>query len=693
MAKIRYAYQSFNDTAAAVIRQAEAFCQQYADDGYELTLRQLYYRFIATNTFPDSRTDPASGTKNTERNYKWLGDLVSKARVGGLIDWDHISDRGRESKGGDAGWRSPEAAMRSITRAYGITHWDGQPEYIECLPPGQVIITSEGVKPIIKVEAGDLVLTGKGRFRPVTKVLAHEYDGPMMTIRAAGLLPFRVTANHPVWTAHCDTARPGYKGATRKFSAWEFGRADNLRPFDLLAVPVLSETRPVGPVTMRTSGGRARVITVPWDSSLQAVIGLYLAEGCIRQDSRTVQFTIGMHEPEHWAALTRWAESAGITASTAVDGGARQVYLYSASLAAWLRSQFDCGARNKRIPRWLLEAPGNEQMEIIRWYYRGDGTIDYSTGNTLVASTRSLHLAQQVALILIRNSYLPSMHSTQDHGEPQYRIAVSGQSGVNLMRLWGHEPQSQVWHYNHLRAVDGYMATPVRKITSEHYSGLVYNLEVEEDHTFCASSVTHNCWVEKDALSQVIEQVASRWDVLSFACKGSPSTSAMHEAALRLRQYERDGRKTTVIYLGDHDPTGIDISRDVQDRLALFRSTARVDRIALNMDQITDNLPPSPVKVTDSRANGYIDTFGTDECWELDALEPQALDAMIEAAILEHLDVSLRQARLDQEERERTVLTAIQDNFALVRDYLVRENLLDDGSRDDNEEDDDDDYR
>jgi hypothetical protein len=163
----------------------------------------------------------------------------------------------------------------------------------------------------------------------------------------------------------------------------------------------------------------------------------------------------------------------------------------------------------------------------------------------------------------------------------------------------------------------------------------------------------------------------------------------MHDAALRLREQERNGKKTTVIYLGDHDPTGIDISRDVQARLTLFRSSAYVDRIALNMDQVLElNPPPSPVKVTDSRTNGYVETFGTEECWELDAIEPADLDTLIETAILSHLDLDLRQARLAREEQERAILTAIYENFSLVRGYLRDEGLAgdEDGNYDDDED-------
>src|SRR5215813_4320535 len=122
----KYAYDptiTFTPHGLAVIEQADQICTTYARQGYRLTLRQLYYRFIAGDLFPESRRDKVLGTKNTEKNYKWLGDLVSKARTSGMIDWDHITDRTRGSSGGDVGWASPEAAARSILNWYEITKW------------------------------------------------------------------------------------------------------------------------------------------------------------------------------------------------------------------------------------------------------------------------------------------------------------------------------------------------------------------------------------------------------------------------------------------------------------------------------------------------------------------------------------------------------------------------------------------
>jgi hypothetical protein len=131
MSKIQYESQSFTAEALQVVSQAEAICDDYAAQGYSLTLRQLYYRFIAGDFFPESRRDKVLGTKNTQKNYKWLGDLVSRARIGGKIDWNHIEDRTREYSGGDSGWRSPAEAVRSIEHWYDVPHWDGQDHYLE----------------------------------------------------------------------------------------------------------------------------------------------------------------------------------------------------------------------------------------------------------------------------------------------------------------------------------------------------------------------------------------------------------------------------------------------------------------------------------------------------------------------------------------------------------------------------------
>jgi len=138
-------------------------------------------------------------------------------------------------------------------------------------------------------------------------------------------------------------------------------------------------------------------------------------------------------------------------------------------------------------------------------------------------------------------------------------------------------------------------------------------------------------WIEKDALVGVIEPTCQQFDVDYFSCRGYTSQSEMWRAAMRLRDYIRAGQKPIILHLGDHDPSGKDMSRDIHDRLKLFLRGQEIhlERIALNMDQIRQyNPPPNPAKFTDSRCDKYVKEFGRSS-WELDALEPRVIADLI----------------------------------------------------------------
>lgn len=175
-------------------------------------------------------------------------------------------------------------------------------------------------------------------------------------------------------------------------------------------------------------------------------------------------------------------------------------------------------------------------------------------------------------------------------------------------------------------------------------------------------------WVEKEALAGVIERAASEWDVSWFSCRGYVSQSELWRAAMRHKRYERDGTKVTVLHLGDHDPSGIDMTRDIQDRLAGFGARTWVDRIALNMDQVEQyDPPPNPAKFTDSRIDSYVAEYG-DESWELDALEPAMLVELIEEHIRQIVDLDLYQARQSRKDGEQSTLRAIAGHYDEIAD-------------------------
>lgn len=171
-------------------------------------------------------------------------------------------------------------------------------------------------------------------------------------------------------------------------------------------------------------------------------------------------------------------------------------------------------------------------------------------------------------------------------------------------------------------------------------------------------------WIEKDALVGVIEGICSELDVPYFSCRGYTSQSEMWVAAQRLQKYADKGQTPHVIHLGDHDPSGIDMSRDIQDRLYMFMDDpAEVDRIALTWDQIeTYDPPPNPAKITDSRADKYILAHGN-HSWELDALDPTVLRSLIEDAVLARLDDSAWNEATEEQEKHRKVLENVSGSW------------------------------
>ena len=166
-------------------------------------------------------------------------------------------------------------------------------------------------------------------------------------------------------------------------------------------------------------------------------------------------------------------------------------------------------------------------------------------------------------------------------------------------------------------------------------------------------------WIEKEALAGVIHDVCGENDVPYFACRGYVSQSEQWRAGRRVKN-DRQIRKqkTIVLHLGDHDPSGIDMTRDNADRLDLFNNTGstKVRRIALTEEQIAEyGPPPNPAKMTDSRFEAYAAEFG-DESWELDALDPPVLVALIQSHIDNIRDPELWQEREDQLEMDEAVL-------------------------------------
>jgi hypothetical protein len=168
-------------------------------------------------------------------------------------------------------------------------------------------------------------------------------------------------------------------------------------------------------------------------------------------------------------------------------------------------------------------------------------------------------------------------------------------------------------------------------------------------------------WVEKDALVDVVRKACAGTRTPFFSCRGFSSQSAMWRAAERFKA--KQDKKCIILHLGDHDPSGLDMTRDIQERLIYFGAGVQVQRIALNMEQVdTYNPPPNPAKETDSRYKGYQLKYGV-KSWELDALRPEVIESMIDEHIKQNMDMTLFNETLQQEQEQEQELYQIAYNY------------------------------
>lgn len=171
-------------------------------------------------------------------------------------------------------------------------------------------------------------------------------------------------------------------------------------------------------------------------------------------------------------------------------------------------------------------------------------------------------------------------------------------------------------------------------------------------------------WVEKDALSRVVSNVADKYRVITAPSKGYASYTYIKEAIAKIPR----NKKIIILHFADHDPSGYDLTRDLEDRFARYTSQPiTIERVALTFQQVKDyDLVPNPTKTSDTRSRQYIAEYGRN-CWELDAIEPTELQWLVKNSIDNHLNLDKWNEDLLLEEQERAQL---EEKFAVWAELL-----------------------
>tara|TARA_B100000315_G_scaffold209452_1_gene205181 strand:- start:240 stop:1025 length:786 start_codon:yes stop_codon:yes gene_type:complete len=213
---------------------------------------------------------------------------------------------------------------------------------------------------------------------------------------------------------------------------------------------------------------------------------------------------------------------------------------------------------------------------------------------------------------------------------------------------------------NHFNSPEDIISVCENQFMLDHWKNQTYRPEV---------------WIEKDALVGVISGICSKLDVPYFSCRGYNSQSEMWSAGQRMIKNIINGHVPFIIHLGDHDPSGIDMTRDIIDRLELFTNGKKnvdfeLSRIALNYNQVLKyNPPPNPAKISDSRIENYISQYSSSS-WELDALNPAVIEKLIEDQLSEIIDLKNWDKTNLLEKQDRELLGLVSEKWDKVENFL-----------------------
>lgn len=196
------------------------------------------------------------------------------------------------------------------------------------------------------------------------------------------------------------------------------------------------------------------------------------------------------------------------------------------------------------------------------------------------------------------------------------------------------------------------------------YSGLAAMLDNAQQTYRRAIWDEQDCyvevWLEKEALAGVLLDVTAEWDVPLMVTRGYPSLSFIHSAAEVIRNQDKP---VYLYYFGDHDPSGVDIPRTVEEGIRELAPDVDLhfERVAVTVEQIDEyQLPTRPTKKTDSRSKSF-----EGESVEVDAIEPDQLRELCEQIIVQHVDQNVLK-------RMKTVEEAERDTLALLPSILSR---------------------
>ncbi|QQG48589.1 MAG: hypothetical protein HY247_07575 [archaeon] len=373
-----------------------------------------------------------------------------------------------------------------------------------CVDFNTEIVTNPGLKKINTIQVGDLVLTHSGDYKPVTKVWDMLFTGPLYKIWVFGRPePLICTADHPIIAVSRAYSNRKDRRLLRTTGPLKFYKPGELKVGDYLVSPIIRKEVPIEKfekeVPMYRGGTHKQHLSLPATPELFRLIGYYLAEGSC-DGGRRVNFDFNKTELEtHVRDCNELVEMLFAKPGKLKKNGTNGVRLVvDSAVAEDFFSQFGKGAPNKKIADWAFFAELPKVVELLKGYWRGDGSrISQPRQKYFNFTTTSKVLAFQVQELLAKLGVIGLIEGQHQKDRlPSYHVNVFGRWAQKLANLWNVELGFDATkHADKFHLEGNYVFLPIRKIEVESVSKhRVMDVTVEGDHTFAPNGLaTSNC--------------------------------------------------------------------------------------------------------------------------------------------------------------------------------------------------------
>ena len=376
---------------------------------------------------------------------------------------------------------------------------------IGCLLAGQPIVTREGVTPIENVTVGDWVLTHKGRFRQVTKVMTRPYRGRGYEIHLSqGGKPLVLTEEHPILISDnegCHSwqlpgeVKAGYRSNKKGIGAWHsYAMLPATLETNVSTLKVLdhldeSFENVSGVLTQKTQGsaphpcsGDNRTTTWPDfplyldldDYDLGWLLGIFAAEGSAT--TKQVVFSLHVDEVDLAAAIQRLLQKYFRAESSLFSRPGKnllEVICHHTALAVLLGNLCGHGAHNKHVPVPVMQGPETLRRGFLDGVFDGDGSLTRSRFTFGVASP---DLAWGVrTLMAVLHDKWGTVGTLEDYPD---RWSIQ----FNRHARWSY-----------IMRQGDYLLRPIKEVKEVPLDTTVYNFSVDEDESYVSDFILHNC--------------------------------------------------------------------------------------------------------------------------------------------------------------------------------------------------------